>query len=117
MTETQQLQQGEIFSTQAIIDELTFPDSDFAPEELQYFAAKTDARGSRAARGLAKQLLRSWLLRKTGCEPAAAELVIISNGKPPRLIYPGLGENTAIKISLAHSPSHAACALLVEERP
>ncbi|MBC8478356.1 hypothetical protein H8D51_02320 [bacterium] len=107
---------GKLLSTQALVATVSAPDCDFNPAELAYFASRRDSRGSRAARSLAKQLLRDWLLNQYGKAPPAADLAIITGGEPPRLLADNL-PRVSIRISLAHSATHAACALQIEECP
>ncbi len=106
----------ELLVTQACIDNVATPDSDFTLEERAYFACRYDPSGSRAARSLAKQLLRDWLQTNFGSAPAASDMTIISDGKPPGLICDRMPHQIAVNISLAHSATHAACALLLEEK-
>ena len=100
-----------LLKTQSSIDAVPVPDSDFAAEELLYFARLHNDTGSRAARALAKNLLRDWLRQHTGTAPPAHALAILTDGEPPRLLCDTLPENLVIAISLSHSPTHAACAL------
>jgi len=84
--------------------------------ELDYFARLRNDAGSRAARALAKQLLREWLQQHIGTAPAARELAILSGGEPPRLICTALPPHLTIAISLSHSATHAACVVQIEEQ-
>jgi phosphopantetheinyl transferase (holo-ACP synthase) len=104
----------ELITTQSCIKDVAAPDGDFSPEEQEYFARRSDSQGSRAARSLAKNSLRKWLLEQYGSAPAASDLLIVSAGAPPRLICDHLPHKLTINISLAHSATHAACALLLE---
>jgi hypothetical protein len=116
MTEVNRTFPTELLTIQAPVENVAIPESDFTPEELAYFATRSDSKGSKAARSLAKQLLRDWLQTNFGSAPAASDLAIISDGKPPGLICDQLPHRIGINISLAHSATHAACALLIEEK-
>jgi hypothetical protein len=105
---------------EAPLDELRPHPASFSEEEERYLARAGHGRGSRAARQLLKELVREWLAAQ-GREVAAALIEVLPPAGPdpgPPLLR--LPEDVAPPachwhVSLAHSRTHAAALLVVEE--